>query len=283
MLGGGIRITVGLIFGFAVFALVNLVVVLAARIVVARLIGLHGAGVSPIFPAYSSKERGKPAVAWWRQLLLVLGGLAAAYGLAGCLFGAGLKMGGHYEQNSNGELATVIAVIQGQPAEAAGLRDGDRIVAVAGVAVNEWSEMARHIRQHPNKTISVVVEREARQQRFNVAVGENRRIGVRPGRVPVGIAEAIILGIQKPVQVCRDLIVGLRSLLAGSVDAELAGPVVIVREVGRAAKHSTSAFLNLMGVLQSYFGLISALVLAFFVRFRRYDSVGAALEGESTG
>ena len=48
-----------------IFGAVNLVVVLAARLVVTRLSGMRGAGILPMFPAYRLAERGKriPAIA----------------------------------------------------------------------------------------------------------------------------------------------------------------------------------------------------------------------------
>ncbi len=67
-------------------------------------------------------------------------------------------------------------------------------------------------------------------------------------------------------------LVGLKSVLTGSLEAEVGSPVVIVKQAVRAGEPSTAAILHLIGALQSIYGLPCALVLGFFMRIRRFES-----------
>src|SRR5574337_1121802 len=55
--------------------------------------------------------------------------------------------------------ARVGTVVPGRPAEAAGLRSGDRIVAVDGKPVGSWEELVEQVQRHPGAEIVLEVER----------------------------------------------------------------------------------------------------------------------------
>ncbi len=258
----------------AVIGVVNLVLVLAARRVVTRLIGLRGAGWRPIFPAYRRAELGQPAVPWWKQLLLVSAGVAASYGLAGCLFATSLKMRGEVSHARGSEVPAVIQVLPDRPAAAAGLRDGDRIVEVAGEPVGAWVDLARLVSQHPGEKIPIVALRDGRRQTFEITPDKlpNGRgvigVSVKPQVTEVGVGQAIWFGAQRPVVFGYNLVTSLWRLIAGNVDAELGGPVMIIRESHGASERKTAALVHLIGALQTTYGIPIGLLLAFFMRFR---------------
>ena len=56
---------------------------------------------------------------------------------------------------------TVVAPIPGGPAEAAGIRTGDRIIAVEGKSTRSWTveEASRAIRGRPGTSVSITIER----------------------------------------------------------------------------------------------------------------------------
>jgi carboxyl-terminal processing protease len=65
------------------------------------------------------------------------------------------------EVDARSEGITVVAPIAGGPAEAAGIRTGDRIIAVEGLSTRSWTveEAARAIRGKPGTSVSITVER----------------------------------------------------------------------------------------------------------------------------
>jgi RIP metalloprotease RseP len=68
------------------------------------------------------------------------------------------------------ELASVTASLPGvdAPAAAAGLRPGDRIVAVAGERTPSWTEVRKAIRGRPDQVVEVEVLRDGRPLRLTV-------------------------------------------------------------------------------------------------------------------
>lgn len=259
-----------------VVGLLNLGLLLAVRLGVTRLIGLRAAGLWPLFPAYRRQAQGQPKVPWHKQLWQVLAGWAAVYGLAGCLFATSFRVGGRSLPDA--EAAAIVEVMAELPAAAAGLQDGDRIVEVAGKPVPIWGDLPPLVRQHPGETLAVVVERDGRRLRFEVAVDARGRMGVRlrPQAAPVGAGEAIWLGAKEPLIVSWSTASGLWQWLTGRVTTTLGGPVAIVRQSRQDPDREAAQQLRLLGIWQTYYGLPSGLLLAFFMRLRRYQPPGAA-------
>jgi regulator of sigma E protease len=73
------------------------------------------------------------------------------------------------------ELEPVIGGLQDGPAKQAGMQEGDRIVAVDGVAVDRWEEVVRRISSQPGRAISLTIERG----------GERHAVTVTPAPVTV--------------------------------------------------------------------------------------------------
>src|SRR5206468_5859169 len=80
-------------------------------------------------------------------------------------------------------------VATGMPAYKAGIKEGDRIIAVEGRPIRTWEELPLAFRGQVDRPVRITIERESR--RFDVTVKpmdpegkgrENGRIGVEPPR-----------------------------------------------------------------------------------------------------
>ncbi|MFB6240340.1 MAG: RIP metalloprotease RseP, partial [Gemmatimonadota bacterium] len=78
-------------------------------------------------------------------------------------------------QPAAGVGTTVDRVLEGSPADSAGIRSGDRIVQVAGTPVREWTDVSQGVERRPGDTVGVVVERDGRRVRLSVVPEVNVR------------------------------------------------------------------------------------------------------------
>jgi regulator of sigma E protease len=120
----------------------------------------------------------------WRQLLLLPAGPAV---LLGC--GLALTFGGAWCSLPETSAAAVVGgVVPGEPAAAAGMRDGDRIVSVDGRPVRYWSDLQQAIAERAGRQSRFAIDRAGRPLSLTVtpatslaedgrAVG---RIGISP-------------------------------------------------------------------------------------------------------
>jgi membrane-associated protease RseP (regulator of RpoE activity) len=131
--------------------------------------------------------RNKPA---WQRAIVMVAGSFMHFALAFVLLLA-LALGiGRINQGS------CVGSKQASPAKAAGIKAGDKIIAVGGTPVHNWTQLGVAIRAHPiGKPVSVTVLRD----------GKRITLDATPARIPgckgscIGIGEAVVFQRSSPV------------------------------------------------------------------------------------
>ncbi len=193
------------------------------------------------------------------RISTIFGGPLANYLFASVFFFFSFYHGGIVVKQEPSERGTVVRIRNDGRAKEAGMETGDRIVRVGGVDVPNWDAMAKAISGHAEEKIEIVVDRHGQPVALTVTpknIEDKGIIGVEsvPKRREVGAKEAAVLAVTKPPQVVQSLVVGLGQLITGKVEAELGGPVMIVKESARAVRRGISDWLYLLGALSAYLG-----------------------------
>lgn len=218
------------------------------------------AGMNP-FEEIDPKDKGSYANASvLGRICAIFGGPFANYAFASVFFFAAFFFGGR------AVLPTEVTVVENRPAAAAGIKDGDKIVEIAGTPVTEWEQMASVIAARPGQTIPVVVERDKERISLSVTTANEAgagKIGVMArgpvSKVPVSAKEAGVMAITKPPAVVKDLVTGMVQYFAGQVEGELTGPIGIVRVTAQVAKSGWTDLLAFLGALSAYLGAFNLL------------------------
>jgi regulator of sigma E protease len=193
------------------------------------------------------------------RIAAIFAGPAANYLFASVFFFASLRIGGKLVN------LTQVEVMPNMPAAAAQVRDGDKIVEVAGAEVRYFHEIADIISKNAEKPIPIVVEREGQRLTLTVTPKKdesgNGKIGVkaRPHKAPVSAKEAAVLAIVMPPEVVKDFVVMLGKLFTGEVQGELGGPVRMIQETGTVAQRGLPDLLHWLGALSAYLGAFNLL------------------------
>ncbi len=104
-------------------------------------------------------------------------------------------------------------VVVDYPAEAAGFKKGDRVLAVNNVPVNYWDDFTENVKKNKSQPSSIVILREGVQDTISVTPNEEGQIGVynfatdiKETHVKYGIGESIIGGIGYGVGILKDYV-----------------------------------------------------------------------------
>jgi regulator of sigma E protease len=184
----------------------------------------------------------------WKRILIVAAGPFFNVLLAALIFFVLFIFVGTYVLQP-----TVGEVGEATPAENAGVRTGDRIVAIDGQGVESWDDMARIISTSNGGTLRITLQRE--QERLDVEVAPKltettNLFGEQIQRYVIGITasgdvvvrelgffEALGQSVVQTWQVTELTVVSIVKIFQGAVSTKtLGGPIMIAQMAGQQAR-----------------------------------------------
>lgn len=163
-------------------------------------------------------------------------------------------------------------VVKGRPADRAGLREGDRIVAVGGSPVRSWGDAVRLIETSPGRPIPFVVERGGQRLTLTVTPQAESEGGKQVGKIgaqngavatayqPVGVGEAIVGGFTQTWEVAREIVLFLGRMFSGQESARQVGGLLAIGEMsGQAARAGFYVFLGFLAAFSVNLAVLNLL------------------------
>ena len=171
--------------------------------------------------------------------------------------------------------AQVGSVLPGSPADEAGLQNGDKIISIAGKAVNNWDEMTEIIRSNADNPLTVDIQRGSEQILKTVTpkpvdiIGEDGgsnivgQIGINRyiERRELAFFPAIGEGFKKTIFITGLNVKAISWLVTGKKSAQemLGGPIMITQLAAEFAEISFASLLELIANLSIMLALINIL------------------------
>lgn len=166
-------------------------------------------------------------------------------------------------------------VLLGHVAEQAGLRSGDRIVALNGTPIVEWEQLAKTIHESPGKPVRLTVERDGR--RFDVLVtprstkqqtasGEEEigLIGIGPAVEShyqrLNPVTALVAGAKKTAELSVLIVQGFVKLIEAKISPKtIGGPILIGQMAGEVVQRGPVEFLSFTALLSINLAILNLL------------------------
>lgn len=163
------------------------------------------------------------------------------------------------------------------PAQAAGLKSGDRLLALDGQPLNDWQQVVDWVRMHPGSKIVLLVERDGAQVEIPVTLASRGE-----SKAPSGYLGAGVKAVDWPPEMLREVSYGpleaigegarrtwtmsvltlesLKKMLFGELSVKnLSGPITIAKVAGASAQSGIADFLNFLAYLSISLGVLNLL------------------------
>ncbi|MCW1244668.1 RIP metalloprotease RseP [Pseudomonas sp. SAICEU22] len=163
------------------------------------------------------------------------------------------------------------------PANAAGLKAGDRLLAFDGQPVSDWQQVVDSVRVRPDTKIMLRVERDGASIDVPVALAARGE-----SKAPTGYLGAGVKAVDWPPEMIREVSFGpvaaigegarrtwtmsvltldsLKKMLFGELSVKnLSGPITIAKVAGASAQSGVADFLNFLAYLSISLGVLNLL------------------------
>jgi len=182
------------------------------------------------------------------------------------------------------QLAPVIGQVSpNEAADRQGLKAGDRFIAVNGQPVQHWLEVTRLIRQAPEQSLQLTIERAGQQQVLTVMPqGKRDTMGVSYGYLGIGVAVPTGTQLEAPAEYRQiiqhdpfsalvqatvktwDLSMltfnAFGKMISGLIGLDnLSGPITIAKVAGQSADIGWEAFFSFMALMSVSLGILNLL------------------------
>lgn len=174
--------------------------------------------------------------------------------------------------------ARIGIVIKNSPADLAGLVSNDLVLAINHNKVRIWEDFVQEIRQHPNISLDVVVQRNTQEIQLTVRpepVIENDKTVGRIGAAfkmeqseldqlfvtsHYSVAEALIKATEKTWDTAIFSLKMLGNMVTGQVSWKgMSGPVTIANYAGQSASMGMKAFIGFLALISISIGVLNLL------------------------
>jgi regulator of sigma E protease len=213
-------------------------------------------------------EEGTGRDAYWRQPPWKRIAVIAAGPLANVLVAFLLFFAVYLSGAPTGTATTKVEAVQaGSPAAAAGLRPGDRVVAVNGHPANTFDAVSRMIRASHGKPITVTVQRDG--TRVTLGPKPTMKSGTRwiwgfaPGlrTVSYGPGKSAELGARDCWRVFSGTVNAIAGLFHSKQRAQVSGPVGIVKTSATALRLGFNWYVQVLGLISMSLAILNLLPL----------------------
>jgi len=229
-----------------------------------RMIPLGGynkiAGMDPDDEKTSDGFSSKPMLS--RMLVIVAGSLMnfiLPVFLFFCIFAVN---GIDQPTNSN----VIGEVIKGKPAAVAGIREGDRIIAINGESVKSFDGLIQTLAKYPKTEVTFEVERNEIKKEIKITPEYNEDlkrplIGVYPSyeKVSLSVFDSAKLSVVATKNVILNISNGLIKIFTGKAPADVAGPIGVAQMAGEVAERGIMSLLNFVAFLSINLGIMNLL------------------------
>jgi len=175
-------------------------------------------------------------------------------------------------------LPVAALVVEGDPADQAGLESGDRILRVNGDAIESWSAWVESVRSRPGQSLAVAVQRG--EQVLDLTIipkGVVQANGETVGQVGMTVKMP-----EWPEQMIRKIDYGplaalgaashqtwrttglvldsIKKMLTGLISPKhLSGPITIAKVAGASAQYGVASYLGFLALLSVSLGVLNLL------------------------
>lgn len=231
----------------------------------------------------------------WSRAIVIAAGPAANFFYAIIILWIGFVMSGRLEP-ADFTQAGIGTVVEGSPAEQAGLETGDRIIAIDGQAIDTFEALRQTVSTSGGRTLAFTVIRDGQDLRFQVtpeavhhaADHSHWRLGVhapRPIANKLQPLEAASAATRETISITWATLRAIGEIITGARShEELGGPVRIAQLSNDFARSGFMALLFFTVVLSINLGLLNLLPIPVldggYLVFCLYEAVRGKPPGE---
>jgi regulator of sigma E protease len=161
-----------------------------------------------------------------------------------------------------------------------GMKEGDKIIAIDGVKMNDWFDVVQTVQAAPEKLLKIDVLRQNQLVHLQIMPQAKRDnmgnvsgvLGVQsiPGKITIPAeykqtiqyspTEAFVMAVDKTGQISGMILNSIVKMVRGLIGLDnLSGPITIAKVAGQSAEMGWQTFISFMALMSVSLGILNLL------------------------
>ncbi|OTG64937.1 RIP metalloprotease RseP [Acinetobacter sp. ANC 4470] len=161
-----------------------------------------------------------------------------------------------------------------------GMKEGDKIIAIDGVKMNDWFDVVQTVQAAPEKLLKIDVLRQNQLLHLQIMPQAKRdsmgnvsgMLGVQsiPGKITIPAeykqtiqyspTEALVVAVDKTGQISGMILNSIVKMVRGLIGLDnLSGPITIAKVAGQSAEMGWQTFISFMALMSVSLGILNLL------------------------
>ncbi len=163
----------------------------------------------------------------------------------------------------------ISAVVEGKPAQQAGLQAGDHILRINDTEIKDWRDLYETVSKIPDQPARIVYSRDGIQSELNLTVAGAEYNGERYGQIGVyptrykfstGVVDGLFKAVDYTWRFTYVSLWSLGKMITRDVSSDnLSGPITIASMAGATVQRGFADFVSFLVVISISLGLINLL------------------------
>ena len=174
--------------------------------------------------------------------------------------------------------AVIGSVLNDSAAEKAGMKSGDKVLDVDGLAIDDWEALVKLVQKSPNKTLKLGIERNNQKQLIYITPHGVNKNGEITGQIGAAVfrdekiianylitihrsaAEALLGASQKTFETAVLNLRMIWNMIAGNISVKsIGGPITLANYAGESAHLGLNIFLGYLAIVSIGLGVFNLL------------------------
>lgn len=199
----------------------------------------------------------------WARMLVILAGSGMNFILPFILFFSIFAISGMQVPVNEPIVGTIIP---NEPAAAAGMMPGDKILAIGGEKIATWNDLLKVMAKNGAQETVFQVDRAGSVRNYKITPNFNKEakramVGIAPKFTTksMSVVESVRTAFTYEVRIITGMINGLKQIITRKSAAELSGPLGVAQMAGSVAEQGILPLLSFIAFLSINLAIINLL------------------------
>lgn len=220
--------------------------------------------------AHDKNSRAFSQKPYWQKMLIIFGGVLFNFIFTYLALSLLFYLGSPCISSLCNKYPAIVSIIgKNSPAEKAGLKSNDKIIAVNNIKIDNIKHLNKLLTPYIDKTVTLKVNRDGKEENLDIKIASHKvgnelrpEIGAYWLVKPMTLKNALIAGFKGTMDMISEMLKSLKNL--SSNREQLGGPLLVITQLSQSIGLGWKVFIFMLAFISINLAVLNIIPLPIF-------------------